>query len=98
MRGQKRTIRVAWNDVIGGERVVGSWAFEADPTERRGLSDCLGSSLIVAAIMRAIGLWVESVVLALAGRAASGFCGEFAATEAGSRDGHGWSACWRYLR
>jgi len=88
MRGKKRAVRVTWDNVVGGPRVVESRTLEADPTERRGLSDRLGSSLIVAAIVRAIGLGMKSIVFALAGGATSWFCGEFAAAEARSLDCH----------
>jgi len=89
MRGKKRRVWVAWDDVVCGPRVVGSCAFETDPTVLCGVADCFGSSLVVACVVWSVWFGMESVVGGLAVWASAWVGGEFAAAEAWSRDGHG---------
>ncbi len=75
--------------MIGSPRIVGSCAFETDPAVLRSVADSLGSSLVVASVMRSRRLGMKTVVDDLAVWATAWTCCEFAATETRSRDGHG---------
>jgi hypothetical protein len=78
MRGKKWRIFVAGYDVVSGPRVVGSWAFETDPTVLGGVADCLGSCLVVAGVVRSVRLGMESVVCGLTVWASAWVGGEIA--------------------
>ena len=88
MRGKKWRVFVARYDVISGPRIAVAWAFETDPTVLSGVADCLGSSLVVAGVVRSVRLGMESVVGGLAVWASAWVGGEIAAGQTGSRDGH----------
>ena len=75
--------------MISSPRVVGSCAFETDPTKLSGVADCLGSCSVVASVVRSCWFGMESVVDGLAVWASSWVGGEFATSQTWSRDGHG---------
>lgn len=52
--------------MIRSPRVIGSCAFETDPTIDSGVADSLRSSLVVTRVMRTLGLGMKSVVRGLA--------------------------------
>ena len=88
MRRKKRRVFVARYDVVSGPRIAVAWAFKTDPTIDGGVADCLGSSLVIAGVVRSVRLGMESVVGGLAVSASAWVDGEIAAGQTGSRDGH----------
>ncbi len=75
--------------MIGSPRIVGSCAFETDPAILCRVADRLGSSLVVASVMRSVRFGMKSVVDRLTVWATAWIAREFATAEAWSGDGHG---------
>ena len=88
MRGKKRRVWVAWDDVVCGPRVVGPCAFETDPAILCGVANRFGSSLVVACVVRLIWLGMKSVICGLTVWASARTRGEIAASQARSLDCH----------
>ena len=90
MSWQEQSVRggVAWVNVICCPRVVHPCPFATYPASGGGLSHHLGSSCVVASIVRSVWLGSLSLPGGLAGVAASWIGGESVAGEAGAVDGH----------
>ncbi len=84
--------------MVSGPRVVRSCALKTDPTILSRLPHSLGSSLIVASVLRSRRFGMKSVVNGLAVGTSAWAGREFAAAETRSRDGHGVVCVLRYLR
>jgi len=78
MRGKKWAVLVSRYDVVSGPRVAVAWTFETDPTVLGRLAYCLGSCLVVACVVRSLGLGMKSVVCGLTVWASAWVGGEIA--------------------
>ena len=74
--------------MVGGEWVVGAFAFSAYPAGDGGVTNLFGSFAVVAFVVRSVRFRVRSVPCCLAGVAACCVRSECATGEAGSIDWH----------